>query len=206
MYLEYCNYNRQIENYADELKKVFSAIDYGIKGLNLPIHMIKETREYMPKDLVMSAPIDYPMGHSSSKVKYGMVINSLKSGANAIDYVPNHYLLKNKFSLLVEEIEAILNICEDHDASFRLFLDYTNSDAISVTAKIYDRLGINSFFPSLGYHHEDFFDNLINCAMLEQESYVFSIFNGQMWRKDQVKTVMDSGLFGLRVYNLDLLV
>lgn len=206
MYLEYCNYNRTIDNYSEELKKVFSAIDYGVKGLNLPVHMIKETREYMPKDLVMSAPIDYPMGHSSSKVKYNMVINSLKSGANAIDYVPNHYFLKNKFSLLVEEIEAILNICKDYDASFRLFLDYNNSDAISVTARIYDNLGVNSFFPTLGYHHEDFFDNLINCAMLEQESYVFSIFNGQMWKKEQVKTVMDSGIFGLRVYNLSLLV
>jgi len=206
MYLEYCNYNRQIENYSDELKNVFSAIDYGVKGLSLPIHMIKETREYMPKDMVMSAPIDYPMGHSSSKVKYNIVINSLKSGANAIDYVPNHYFLKNKFSLLVEEIETILNICKDYNASFRLFLDYNNSDAISITAKMYDRLGVHLFFPSLGYHHEDFFDNLINCAMLEQESYVFAIFNGQMWKKEQVKTVMDSGIFGLRLYNLSLLV
>lgn len=206
MYLEYCNYNRQIENYSDELKKVFSAIDYGIKGLNLPIHMIKETREYMPKDMVMSTPVDYPMGYSSSKVKYAMVLNSLKSGANAIDYVPNHYFLKNKFSLLVEEIEAILNMCEDYNASLRLFLDYGNSEAIVVTAKIYDSIGVNLFFPSLGYHHEDFFDNLINCAMLEQESYVFSIFNGQMWKKDQVQTVMDSGIFGARIYNLNLLV
>ena len=77
-----------------------------------------------------------------------MVINSLNSGANAIDYVPNHFYLKNKFTELKKEIETIIRICEDHSATIRVFLDYRNSSNIFVMAKIFKEMGIDLFFLS----------------------------------------------------------
>jgi hypothetical protein len=41
MYIEYCNYNKSIENYEKEKQDVFRAIETGIDGLAMPIHMIR---------------------------------------------------------------------------------------------------------------------------------------------------------------------
>mgnify|MGYP001406294807 CR=1 FL=1 len=100
--------NKYIDDYTKEIKNVFQAIANGIDGISLPIHMIREMREYLPSNLVISAPVDYPCGLSSSKVRYHMALNSIKSGANTLDYVPNHYFLKHKFSELKKEIKTLL--------------------------------------------------------------------------------------------------
>ena len=206
MYLEYCNYNRLIEDYDKERENIFSALDRGLKGLAMPIHVIRDMREYLPVGITIAAPIDYPCGLSATKVREHMVINSLNSGANAIDYVPNHFYLKNKFTELKKEIETIIRICEDHSATIRVFLDYRNSSNIFVMAKILKEMGIDLFFPTVGYHHDDFFDNIINAKLIEDQIETFIIFNGYMWKDEQIEFVKESGLFGARIYNLELLV
>ena len=54
-----------------------------------------------------------------------------------------------------------MNICEDHEAALRIFLDYRNSTNIVTICKIFHDIGANLFFPTVGYHHDDFFDNII---------------------------------------------
>jgi|GEM_PF-2848093 len=206
MYTEYCSYNKVINDYEVEKKLVFKAMDNGVNGIAIPIHMIREMKEYMPEGIVISAPIDYPSGYSSSKVRNHMVISAIKAGANAIDYVPNHYLMKNKFTELLEEITSIQNICKDNNVNLRVFLEYNHSDNIVTTAKILVSMGITHVFPTLGYHHDDFNDNIINCNLLHQYSDVLCIFNGYLWKKEQLKAVEDAGIFGVRLYNSELIL
>ena len=207
MYIEYCNYNKSIENYEKEKQDVFRAIETGIDGLAMPIHMIREMREFLPSHLIKSTAIDYPCGTSASKVRYHMVINSIKSGANCIDYVLNHYFLKNKFSELKKEMETVVNICKEYQATLRVFLDYNRSTNTHTIAEILNHdLGIDIFFPTLGYHHDDFFDNIINTKLLEQRTNCSIIFNGYTWKKEQVDFIKDINIFGMRIYNLELLV
>lgn len=206
MYIEYCNYNRTINDYDKEKEYIFDAIDKGVKGLAMPIHIIRDMREYLPDNFLISAPIDYPCGISATKVREHMVINSLSSGANAIDYVPNHFFLKNKFSELKKEVETIVRICDDHEAAIRVFLDYRNSHNILTICKIFHDIGVDLFFPTVGYHHDDFFDNIINSKLIEDHMGCGVIFNGYMWKKEQFEFVKEAGLFGMRIYNSQLLV
>ena len=141
-------------------------------------------------------------GLSATKVREHMAINSLNSGATALDYVPNHYYLKNKFPELKKEVETIMNICEDHEAALRIFLDYRNSTNIVTICKIFHDIGANLFFPTVGYHHDDFFDNIINSKLIEDQIGCHVIFNGYMWKKEQLDFVREADLFGLRLYNL----
>ncbi len=202
MYVEYCNYNKYIESYEQELKTVFKAIDKGIQGFALPIHMIREIREYIPDTIVLAAPIDYPSGYSSTKVRNHMVLNSVQSGANAIDYVPNQYLLRSKFTELKDEIKTVLNICNDYGATLRIFLDYRYSGIISI-AKQYVAMGIDIGFCTIGYHHDDFYDNLINCKLLSSKTGMSTIFNGYIWTNEQIQLVKQAKTFGIRLYNVD---
>jgi len=204
MYFEYCNYNKDIEDYDQELKNIFTAIDQGITGLALPIHMVREVKEFMPKGTVLATSIDYPCGYSSTKVRSHMVLNAVKCGVNAIDYVPNQYFLRNKWTELVSEIKGHLEICREYDATLRVFIDGTKADDIvSLGLRMAD-LEIEQAFVSIGYHHQDFFDTLLDAKVLEEDTPLSIIFNGYMWRPDQVEIVKKSGLFGARIYNLKL--
>ena len=172
----------------------------------MPIHIIREMREYLPPYLSISAPIDYPCGISSTKVREHMAINSLNSGANALDYVPNHYFLKHKFSELKSEVETMLKICNDHDSTLRVFLDYRHTKNNYTVCNILHDIGVDLFFPTVGYHHDDFFDNVINAKMIEEQSGCSIIFNGYMWKKDQIDFIKEIDIFGMRIYNLKLVL
>ena len=69
MYTEYCNYNRSIDSYEEEIKSIYRAVDLGVDGVATQVHLIREIKEYMPKHILLSSPIDYPMGMSSSKTR-----------------------------------------------------------------------------------------------------------------------------------------
>ncbi len=134
MYFEYCNYNKYINDYGKELSHIFKALDKGLAGLALPIHMVREVREFMPEGIVLSTPIDYPLGYASTTVRNHWVLNSLKCGVNAIDYTPNQYFVRHKWTDLVNEITTDLRMCSDYGATFRVFLDYHRvSNVVSVS-------------------------------------------------------------------------
>ena len=204
MYVEYCNYNRYIESYESELTRIFVALEKDLAGLALPIHMIREIREYMPEGIVLAAPVDFPSGYASTKVRNFTILNSVQSGANAIDYVPNQYLLRCKYKELLNEIQVAKAICDDYGATLRIFLDYHNvSNVVQFARMCYD-LGVEIGFPTTGYHHDDFFDNLITANLIQTKTEMSTIFNGYLWKKDQLDLVLSAEIFGLRLYNLDL--
>jgi len=204
MYVEYCNYNRYIESYESELKHIFLALENDLKGLALPIHMIREIKEYMPEDIVLAAPVDFPSGYASTKARNFMILNSLQSGANAIDYVPNQYLFRCKYKEFLGEIKVAKAMCDDYVATFRMFLDYHHISNIVNFSRICHELGVEIAFPTIGYHHDDFFDNLIAANLIETKTEMSTIFNGYIWKKDQLDLVLSTEIFGLRLYNLNL--
>lgn len=205
MYSEYCIYNEIINDYDKELSKVFKAIDYGVKGIAIPVYLIKQIQEYMPKDIVIAAPIDYPLGYNSSTVRKQMALEALRSGANALDYVPNHFFYKNKFTELSDEIKTLVKLCEEHNSELRVFLDYHRSSNIVNMSKIFHKLGVETVFPTLGYHHDDFSDNLINTKIIEDKTNLKVIFNGYLWKDDQLEALKASNISNIRFYNLKTL-
>lgn len=201
MYREYCVYNKVIDNYDKELSRVFKAMDKGIEGIATPVYLIKQIREFIPNTMTIAAPVDYPLGYSSTETRKQIAIHALKSGANALDYVPNHYFFKHRFVELKNEIKTIVRLCEEHSASFRIFLDYHRYSSLINTAKIFKEMGVEIVFPTIGYHHDDFTDNFINSKLIEKKTDLSVIFNGYVWNQKQFDQIKKSNLFGVRFYN-----
>jgi hypothetical protein len=204
MYVEYCNYSSYIDDYEIEKLKVFNAIQCGINGLAMPTHFIREIKEFIPKEIVLAAPIDYPSGYASSKTRNHSVLDSIKSGANAVDYVLNQYLLRNKYKELFKEVETINKICTDNKAELRVFLDYDRISNPELLANTLLKMNINKCFPVLGYHKEEFSDTLIMCHELEEKTGISTIFNGHILTKHQLNTINKSKIYGYRLYYLDI--
>jgi len=204
MYFEYCNYNKYIYDYGKELTHIFGAVDKGLGGLALPIHLIREVKEYMPAGTVLATAIDYPSGYSSPKTRSHAVLTALKSNVTAIDYVPNQYFVRNKFTEVSEEVKTALAMCKDYGATLRVFLDYHHISNIITFSRQLEKLGVEIVFPTLGYHHDDFFDNLLNAKMVEKQTSLSVIFNGYMWTPEHMEIIKKSKLFGARLYNLSL--
>jgi hypothetical protein len=202
MFIEYCVYNKHLDDYDEEIKNIFDVIQNGkINGLALPIEILKRYKEFFPEGIMLSTAIDYPLGLSSQKVKEFAVINSIKSGANAIDFIPNQYNLKYRFKDLIKELETIQNICSDNNVELRIFLDYHYISSIETIAKLYNNCGIEIAFPTIGYHHDDFYDNIIHAKNLEEKTNLKIIFNGYIWTEDQMEFVKSNDIYGLRLYN-----
>lgn len=201
MYVEYCNYNKYIEDYNKEKDLIFKAISNGVDGICTSIYLLREMKTLLPKEIVLAIAIDYPLGNLSSKVKNHAVIEGIKSGANVIDYVPNYFLLQTNFIKFDKEMKELIAICKDYNTTPRVFLNYQyNKDAI-VLAKYYYEIGIEILFPTIGYHHDDFNDNLLNCKILEEKGNIFSVFNGYIWRQDQFEQLKEANIFGVRLYD-----
>ena len=204
MYFEYCNYNKYIEDYNKELEQIFRSIDQGLGGLALPICLAREVRGYLPDGLVLSTAVDYPSGYGSVKTRQHATLTALKSGINAIDYVPNQYFVRNKFTELTSEVKGALSMCKDYGATLRVFLNYNYIGKITTFARQLESIGVEFAFPTIGYHHDDFFDNLLNTKLVEKETKLSVIFNGYMWTQDQMEMIKKSQIFGARLYNLSL--
>lgn len=201
MYIEYCNYNKTIEDYNKELSLVFKAIEKNVNGICIPIHMYHEIKNFVPEGVVCSVPIDYPSGYSSTKTKNHSVLNAVKGGVQSIDYVMNNYLFQSKPNDLEKEIKSVLNICRDYNSTLRIFIDNRLSKDLIGTSKYLSNLGIEFCYPTIGYHHDSFVDTLINCKLIEKDVNINTIFNGYFWTEEQYNILKRSNIFGIRVYN-----
>jgi len=203
MYTEYCNYNRVIYDYSKELSLVYRSMDLGMKGMSIPIHMYREIKEYLPEGFVVSCPIDYPCGHSSTKARNFMVLNYAKSGVNAIDYTPNHYLMKTSPVKALKEIKTALSICRDYGVTLRIFIDSDSKLNYANLCKLYYSIGIDICFPCVAYHRESFFDTVINAKLIQKNTEMSIIYNGFLWHEQQAGIIKRAEFFGLRVYDLE---
>ena len=67
-------------------------------------------------------------------------------------------------------------------------------------------MGVRVGFPTIGYHHDDFVDNVINSKLIERDTNISMIFNGYIWQKEQFEEIVKHNFYGVRVYNLRFLV
>lgn len=201
MFVEYCNYNKYIEDYSKELANIAFAIEQGIDGICTTVYLLREIKPYARKDLILSAPIDYPLGYSTTKARMNAVFEVARSGANAIDYVPNHYLLKTGFTKLKEELKEINAIVKDYNITLRIFLNHQYNVDILALIKFYNDFGVSVFYPTIGYHHDDFSDNALICEKIQNKGGSFAIFNGYVWSKHQIDILKESDFFGVRLYD-----
>lgn len=205
MYYEYCNYNTpDILDAEDEMRKVFRMIDNGLGGFCTDIFQLRKIAKYLPDGFTISGPVDYPMGKSDRQVRQHEAITLLKAGANAIDLVCHrHYLFNNDWIPLKLDIESIKEICDEYGATLRIMINWhddKDGNVIVHVAKLLIEYGMDIFIPSIGYHRDDFLDNLIMSHVIQAELDIPSVCNGYLYLDKHLEQLQKSNVFGLRLY------
>lgn len=209
MYLEYCTYNKSfIEDIDKQSQKLFRAIDLKFDGIAIPLYLLREVKKYFSDlSIVIATPVDYPNGTSDKKVRQHETVVALQSGASAIDLVANPYLIKkNKYRALEEEALTHLRICEDYEADLRVILNYDlhNGKQIGKVADILKNAGVEFIIPSAGFQRDDIYNNLLMSTTIEKHSNLNVIASGQIWLEKQYMTAIQTKIFGLRLYSLNI--
>jgi len=209
MYLEYCAYNKSfIEDVDVQSQKLFRAVDLKFDGLAIPLYLLREVKTYFSDlDITIATPVDYPNGTSDKKVRQHETVVSLQSGANAIDLVANPYLIKtNKYSALEKETETHLRICEDYNADLRIILNYDlhNGKQIARVSDVLKNAGVDFIIPSAGFQRDDIYNNLLMSTTIEKHSNINVIASGQIWLEKQYMVAIQTKIFGLRLYSLNI--
>ena len=94
-------------------------------------------------------------------------------------------------------------ICEEYGASLRLVVDY-NTIGMNTTvklSKLVDKLEIDFLIPSISYHHDDVYDNVLLCHFIEQATKISTITSGYTWLPKHYKAIMETDIFGARFFS-----
>lgn len=199
MFVEYCAYNY---GYHVDYKEIIKLIKYfEFHGVAVPVYAVKDLRQQLNSDTIISIPIDYPLGLSSIESKLQEICAAKEVGADAVDYMPNPYLLSTDPNFLQHEIKRVIQMCAHHRLLVRAFLDCNRFQSCTYLAKMLWKHGVRAFYPVVGYHNTDLSDTIIDARMLSTQVGGDIIFNGYIWRPDQLELVRRAGFFGVRIYD-----
>lgn len=205
MYYEYCNYNTEyVLDIQEEIKLVFHMIDQGLNGFCTDIHHIREIAKFIPEGFVLAGCVDYPLGKSDMKVRQHQAINTLRSGANAIDLVCHRqFLMNNDWTNLKNDIVSIKEICKNYNATLRIMINWADDrdgNVIINLARLLASYGMDIFIPHTGFYHDDFIDNLLISHITQAETKIPTICNGYLHLEKHKQQFDKADIFGLRVY------
>jgi len=178
-----------------------------VNSITAPVFLIKSIKNFLKeknleRDISLSCLIDYPMGISDIKTRQSSVIYAIGLGANCIDVVmPQNLAANRKYDKIREDIKQIKEVCENQDIKIRYILEYRMFDhhCLKKICEIFDDFGIKYCFPSTGFFLDNISDNIIASIFLYKNSKNINIISsGQLWNKDQFKTIIKSGIYGFR--------
>ncbi len=208
MFFEYCCYNKNlIEDVDKEISTIFNAIGSGFAGVAAPLHVLRQISQeiLIIPDMLISCPIDYPLGCGDRKVRQHESVVGLKSGANCLDLVMNPYLFKKQsVNAISKDIFPIMEICSNYNSELRIIINYDlyeQDDCIKV-CEILRGLGVETVIPSAGFSNDDIFENLLFCNILEKKLEMSAICTGRMWLEKHYNAALNSQISGLRAYSL----
>jgi deoxyribose-phosphate aldolase len=153
----------------------------------------------------ISTPIDYPLGISDLKTRQTEISNAIKNGAAKLDIViPTLYIVNRRYDKFREDIQTNLDLCINAGVDITYMLEYRifNHLALTKIANIIKEHGLQTIYASTGYMLDDIGDNLIASMYLAKKTDMNTIINGNIWQKDQIKTILNHKPHGIRFKNL----
>jgi deoxyribose-phosphate aldolase len=204
IYKEFCCYTQNFKTTIEDYQKgIVTALQCGFNGINVHHFLLSHVKDLIPEGIVLSVPIDYPNGISDPQVQEHEIIKSANSGANAIDFVLNNYLVQQaRFDALIKDLKSKIDICKDRKLSLRIMLDYRlyNNLELNLIGKILSTTGIEYVFPSTGLEKEDVVDNIIAAKELK-DCGLNVICNGNIWLEKHIQLIKNTNLFGVRIHS-----
>jgi len=183
------------------LQNTFQALEANVDGISTNIVHLPAVKNILPNDKTLSCPIDYPNGLNDTSMRQHSVITAIRKGANVIDLVVNSiFIVDKKEDKLIQDIEAILQICKKNGVTLRVMLDYRLFEprVFMRTVKLLVERGIEYFYPSTGHFLDSYVDNLLAAQEIQTKYKVMTIVNGNIWHETQYDNIHGSGVFGIR--------
>jgi deoxyribose-phosphate aldolase len=199
MYHEISFYHKYTKE--EILQDIFTAIDKNIDGISVYSYYLKFIKKYLPEHLLVSSPVDYPLGFSELKVRQHAVISNISAGANAIDLQINNIYLLNDIKLFKKDLTAIKKICDEHGAKLRLYYEYRQDFTTEYFTKlkgILKEVDITCVFPSTGLYIDDYLDNIIACRAFMADSNIQTISTANIFNPHQYSMIKEAGIFGIK--------
>ncbi len=206
MYIDISCHSRTT-NDNEVREALFKGIQKNVNGIALLPNFLLSTKDFIVEGMDLSCLIDYPYGASDLAVRSHATLSAIRKGATTIDLVANTGLYFNsKSGKFFEDIEAIYNLCEEHNILLRVMLEYRlfEPDRLINLVNSIREIGIEYVIPSTGSHLDSWEDNLLTSVELTQKASVNVITNGVIINKKQLAIVKESKVFGLRFSSISL--
>lgn len=203
MYVEYACYDYTTKE--DVRKAIFRALEIGVNGISVPHIFLGFITDILAEGIVISSPIDYPLGKSDPAIRQHSIIRALRNGANAIDLVSQSILLLNdKTAEFTSDLSAAKKICDDNGATLRVMVDYRvlSMPLITETVVACKTLGIDYMFMSNGHYVDDYQDNMLLCHKIQMDHEILAICNGNVYLPRHYELIQKAGIFGVRFHKI----
>lgn len=207
MKLEYALYDISLSDV--ELKETISkAIKYNLDIISVLPPYIKGIKNYIPDNIVLSTPIDYPLGISDLKTRLTSIESCIKNGAKILDIVaPPHLLCNRKYDKFREDIKHISDFCATYPGiQIRYILEYRifTYELLYKVAQILSGYGVKTILPSTGYMLDDIFDNILATALIKKKVRDINIVcNGNIWTQQHAQNIKKLDLYGVRLNSIN---
>jgi deoxyribose-phosphate aldolase len=207
MYIEYAYYDLS-SNEAETKQNINQAIKLGVQNLSVLPSYVKMAKS-ITQNLLVSCPIDYPLGVLDLKSRISAVEGAIKNGVDIVDVVcPAYPLCHRKYDKFREDIKNLKDLCDYNKIQLRYFLEYRiySYDLLYKIAQVLLEFDVNICFPSTGHLLDDINDNLIATAMINKKTEKINmIINGNVWNSSQVNLIFKSKPYGIRLNSINSL-
>lgn len=205
-YLEYAIYD--LDNTEAEIKSnIELAIQQQVNDISVPFALTKFCKLLVKgTNILVSNAIDYPLGISDTKTRNNAILNAIDNGAQKIDLVlQNSYLNLKKYDKLKQDIISNLEICKKYNIELCFYLEYrtfTHQSLIKACNMLYETGSINNVYVSTGHMLDNIDDNIIAVILLKQKTNINTIFSGNIWTEQHVKTLIKNNINHIRFNNI----
>lgn len=202
MFIEFACHNKILMD--DAKTEIFKCIDLGVQGISVPIIFLSKIAAFIPDNVLLSCPIDYPNGYGDTELRSHYTIRASHNGAKAVDIIVNTFLFYNQEKEFLNDLKAVVNTAQSKDMIPRIMIDYkklVSPEDFSVMLRLLSDLKVEYLFCSNGLYSEDPIDNIILCNIAQKDHGFSSIANGNFYLKDHLDKAKKAKLYGARFNN-----
>lgn len=211
MKIEYAYYDTSSNE--NEFKEAITAsIKYPIDVISVFPTYLKVAKTLIPDNVLLSTPIDYPLGIMESKIRLEATSEAIKNGVKIVELVcPINIICNRKYEKFRDEIKNIIELCSQTETKVRYILEHRqySYELMYKVAQILLNAGIDTIYPSSGYLLDNIYDNILAAGLVHQKvDKIKIICNGNIWNSSHIDLVKKTNPYGVRVnsiHSLELL-
>ena len=208
MKIEYALHD--IESNDKVFKETFSKIlEYPIQQISVLPQHLKLVKKVLPKQVQLSAPIDFPFGTNTDSIRRDMIKFAIDHGVDCVEVVaPNRPLCNRNYTQIQNEIAGYFNMCVENMVDISYTLEYRRFSftALARIAKSLHNNSIFKFYVSSGNKLDDIHDHIIAINVLQKEAPEATIpYNGNLWLKEHLDLLYESQIKSIRSRTLNAL-